>query len=116
MSLTAPQALSAIQALVTRAVAHGYMAAVGTGGGVLLKMRDRFAERLYLAAGNRHRRKAAMPVAPVRRGTIQNIRVFGDRQARDRPVYGFSYLAKQAGHGPLGLGAVWCVRLAITRN
>ena len=42
--LTASQALAAVEALVAGAVAHGDVAAVGTGGGVALKARQLLAQ------------------------------------------------------------------------
>lgn len=47
MFLTATQALPAIEAFVAGTVAHGDVAAVGAGGGVLLEMSDGIAERFH---------------------------------------------------------------------
>jgi hypothetical protein len=86
-TLRAPQALAAIQALVTCPVANRYVAATRARRGILL-------------VGN-HRRQVSpairMPV-PVAIPFHLNGRVFGNRQFRDRTVYFFFQLFEEPGH------------------
>src|SRR6266481_3725444 len=86
--LTATQALSAIQALVTSAVSHSDVAAARTSRRVLLKVRDGIAQRFNFALGRGRFRvfvAAAVAVA-VRRPQIDDLCIFGQREFRDWPV------------------------------
>src|ERR1019366_8717889 len=119
--LAAPQAFAAVEALVAGAVAHGDVAAIGTGGGVALKTAE------LLAQGRKHPPGtgsgvigAAVAVAVALRGArlrrYQNVGIVRERQVRHRPVYFFFDFFREAGQGQFGLGTRREIGFAVARD
>src|SRR5262245_49583669 len=102
-ALTAAEALAAVETLVAGAVANRDVAAVGTGRGVLLEMRDGIAQAFHdpLARG-----AVGVAMAVTIAGLqLHRVRVFRKRQLRNGTIYFFFHFLDQAGHGEFGLGA-----------
>src|SRR5579862_1779330 len=82
-SSRAAQTLTAIQTLVTSAVAHGHMAATRTRRRVLLKVRHGVTQTLYLTPG---RCRMAVAIAAFH---FHYVVFLGNRQFRHRAVHLF---------------------------
>src|SRR6266545_2290118 len=114
-ALRTTQAFTAVQALVTGAVAHRDVAAVRTGRRILLEVRQGVAQARNRAALWRAVAVALSPAAvrdvgPQADGGV----VFRQRQLRDRSVYFFFNFLEQTGHGQVRL--FHAVGLAIIRD
>src|SRR4051812_15406273 len=96
-SLRAAEALAAVQALVTGAVAHGDVAAVWTGRRILLEVRDSVTNGADLALGM-DGPAVAMAIAvsvPIAVFHIKHLGIFGEGELGHRTIHPFFQLLNQ---------------------